>query len=738
MEQFLNPKPKQNANTPIDRRDFLKQNAAIGTGLVIAYFLPLRMGKAFAEERAAHAAAPGLDPSLLQPNAFIHIAPDNTITITINKLEMGQGVNTSMAQLIAEELECDWKKIQCVSAPVAPAYNHTAFGMQMTGGSTALHSSWEQHRRVGAMAREMLIGAAAERWGVGKNECRAEDGFIVHKKLGKVSFGDLANAAASIVPPATIKLKPASKFKIIGKSMPRVDAVAKSTGKAEFGLDIKVPGMLYATIARAPGFGGILESMDDKAARAIPGVLDIIRLPNSVAVLGSNTWNAKKGRDALELKWNMGSRAGISSETIFADYKKLAATPGAVARIEGDAVHALHGSQNKIEADFEFPYLAHACMEPMNCTVDYNGESARIWSGHQMPTVDRNVAAKVLNLPPEKVEVITTYAGGSFGRRASKNSDYVVEACLLAQIVKKPLKVVWMREDDMKGGYYRPLMFHRAEIAFDAKNRISAWKHAIVGQSVVGDSFFESMMVKNGVDPTAVEGVSDAKYAIPNFHVELHLTKDAVPVLWWRSVGHTHTAYVMETLMDEAAHRVKQDPLQYRRELLKASSPRHVAVLDLLAKKSGWGKKKAAKGHAFGLAIHESFGSVVGHVVDISLDGNTPRVHQVWSAVHCGQVVNPQGAAMQVESAIAYGLSAALYQEVAIVEGKPAQNNFHDYQVLRMNEMPKIEVSFVESHDAPTGLGEPGVPPIAPAVANAIFKLTGKRIRRLPFVKSLA
>ncbi len=726
-------------NERINRRKFLKAGAGSATGLVIAYFIPMPLKKALGISSAmASDAAPtkGLPSELFSPNAFIQISSDDTITIMINKLEMGQGVNTSMSQLIAEELNCDWKKIRAISAPVAPAYNHTMFGTQMTGGSTALASSWDQHRRVGAMAREMLISAAAEKWGVKTSECRADKGFVIHKTKGKLSYGSLAEAAAKQTPPSDITLKPAKDFKVIGRSMPRVDASSKSAGQAVFGGDVYLENLLHAVVARPPAFGAKLKGVDDRAARAVSGVVDVIKIPSGVAVVGKNTWAALQGRNALQLEWDTQLSREVSSESMFSDYRKAALEAGSPARREGDAPAALAKSKEKIEATYEFPYLAHACMEPMNCTIDFNGTTARVWSGHQMPTVDRDMAAKVLGIEPAKVEVTTTYAGGSFGRRASKHSDFVVEAAELAKVLKKPVHLMWTREDDTRGGYYRPLTLHRAEVGFDAKKNISGWKHSIVGQSVVGDSFFEAMMIKDGVDSTMVEGVADSRYSIADFSVDCHLKKQAVSVLWWRSVGHTHTAYVMETLMDEVAEKSKRDPLQLRRQLLK-NSPRHLAVLDLLAKKSGWGKRKPAKGHAFGLALHESFGSVVGQVVEISLEDSEISVHKVWCAVHCGQVVNPEGARAQVESALVYGISAALYGEVEIKEGVPQQSNFHDYRVMRLNEMPEVDVAFVKSSDPPTGLGEPGLPPIAPAIANAFYRLSKKRVRRLPMARSL-
>lgn len=742
----------------VSRREFIQGSVVGGGALMIAFHSPIRAGKAIAAQ-AAEAEKSGSDK--YPPNAFIRIDPNNTVTIQINKLEMGQGVNTSMAQLIAEELDCNWADVKSESCEVNSVYNHTAFGTQMTGGSSALISSYDQYRKIGATARAVILQAAADHWSVPLSSLKTESGKVIHSEKGSISYGELVAKAGNIPLPKEVKLKNPADFKIIGKSVPRVDAKDKSNGKAIFGMDVRVPNMLYAVIARPPVFGATLKSLEDSAAKKIQGVVEVVRLPNAVAVLGKNTYAAKMGRDALQIEWNTEGFDQLSSESILKQYKELAKGKGAVAANIGNVSEAMEKSKNKIDAAYHFPYLAHACMEPINCTVDYDGEKAQLWSGHQMPTIDRDTAAAILfpgviggaakavgvgpntvgvlkgfvGLGDEKVKAHTTYAGGSFGRRASKNSDYVVEAATLAKIVKKPVKIVWTREDDMHGGYYRPFTFHKAEIGLDEKGMPLAWNHSIVGQSVVGDSFFEKMMVKNGVDPTVVEGVSDSHYALPNFHVEVQLPKQAVPVLWWRSVGHTHTAFVMETLMDEIAETSKKDPLQLRKELL-AKSPRHLAVLDLLEKKSPWGKKPEA-GHAYGLAIHESFGSVVGQVAEVSFKNGSLKVHKVWAAVHCGRVVNPAGAKAQVESAIAFGLSAALNGKIDIVGGKPVASNFHDYPVVRMADMPKVEVFFADSQDNPTGLGEPGLPPLAPAMANALYRLTKKRVRDLPFSDSL-
>jgi isoquinoline 1-oxidoreductase subunit beta len=711
----------------LSRRTFLKTSASVAGAFVVGFNLPVGMRKAIAEATGA--------PKTYPPNAFIKISPDNTTTLIINKLEMGQGVNTSMAQLIVEELDCDWGKVRSLSAPVDAVYNHTVFPMQMTGGSTALKTTYEQYRRIGASMREMLLSAASQRWGVPVAECRTEDSFILHPAKGKLSYGELAEAAGKLPFPTTVKLKAAKDFKVIGKSVTRVDAHDKSNGTAIFGIDVKIPGMAYVMVARSPVLGGKLISFDDKKAKAIKGVTDVVRFGDSVAVFGKNTWVARQGRDALVVQWDFRGKDNFSNESLMADFKSRLANPGVVVDKRGDAAGALKKSVRKISVEYEFPYLAHACLEPMNCTISFDGKKAEIWAGFQMPTGDRETAAAILGIPREKIFLHTVYAGGSFGRRANKNCDYVAEAASLARVVKKPFKIVWAREDDMKGGYYRPMTFHQAELGFDAKNQLKAWNHRIIGQSVIAGSPFEPMMVKNGIEGTVVEGVAQTPYSLTNFQCDLQRPTPNMTTLWWRSVGHTHSGYVMETLIDEIAHESKKDALALRKQWLK-KSPRHLAVLDLLQKHSNWGKKPP-KGHAYGLALHESFDTVVGHVVDVSYSDGEIKVHRVQSAVHCGTVVNPEGAKSQVEGAILYALTAALYSEIVIKDGQVQTANFDTYPMARHNEAPVVEVYFVPSQDPPTGLGEPGVPPLAPAVANALFKLTGKRIRKLPFSKGL-
>ncbi len=712
----------------ISRRRFLNTSTVAIGGLVVTFYIPTTSKIA----RAAEVAKPIVYP----PNAFVQIAPDGAINMVINKLEMGQGVMTSMAQLIAEELDCDWEKVKCSLAPVDPVYNHTHFPTQMTGGSTALASSWDQHRKIGAGMREMLKMAAAKKWSVPISELKTDTGFVVHAKKGKLAYADLAEAANQFTLPENPNLKKPKDFKIIGKSVTRVDAAEKSNGKAIFGLDVQIPGMLYVMVARPSIFTAKLTSHDAKAAKSVKGVVDVIKFDDRVAVVAKNTHAAKKGRDALNVKFDYGANADASSEQMMKSFRAEAAKPGLTAKNVGNVDEKFKKAAQTMEFEYEFPFLAHAAMEPMNCTISYDGKSAEIWAGHQMPTFDRDTAAKILELPTEKVKVNTTLAGGSFGRRANKNADFVSEACKIAKLVKKPIKIVWTREDDTRGGYYRPLTFHKVKLGFDKKNQLLAWDHHIVGQSVIGDSFFESMMVKDGLESTLTEGVATTPYSIANFRCRQTRAETPMTTLWWRSVGHTHTAYVMETLMDEIAEKTKADPWEMRTKLL-AKSPRHLATLELIKKQTKWGKAKPPKDHAWGLAIHESFNTVVAQVAEVSLEDGQPMIHRIWCAVNCGQVVNPEVAKSQVEGAIVFGLSALLDQHIEVKGGLVQQGNFDDYPVLRIADMPEVMVEFVKTDAPPTGLGEPGLPPIGPAVANAIYRLNKKRLRLTPFSREL-
>jgi len=702
---------------------YLAGSAAAGGGLVIGLCLPGAVRSALAEEAAPAARK-------VVPNAFIRIATDDTVTILLKHSEMGQGISTSMPMAVAEELECDWQRVRFEHAPADLAYAHTVFGIQMTGGSTSTWESFDQLRTAGAMAREMLIAAAAARWKVPARECRAENGFVAHGKR-RARFGELARAAEKLRAPAKVRLKDPKDWKLLGHATHRLDSPAKITGQAEFGMDVRRPGMLVALVARSPYFGGKARSFRAEKAKAVAGVVDVVEIPSGVAVLGDNFWAARMGRDALEIDWDAGSIAGHTTAAQLEDYRKRAQTEGKVAAAKGDVEKALARAAKRVEAEYELPYLAHATMEPMNATAEIRPGSCEVWTGTQLQTGDQAAAAKIAGLKPEQVKVHTMFLGGGFGRRATPNNDFVSEAVHLAKATGRPVKVVWTREDDTRGGFYRPMWFSRLRAGLDGGGKPIAWAHTLVGQSILAGTPFAGM-IKNGIDETSVEGAADSPYlaAIADHRVDLHTTTLPIPVLWWRSVGHTHTAFVVESFLDELAHAAGKDPVALRRELLPPGS-RPRGALDRAAEAFGWGRPLPA-GHTAGIAVHESFGSAVAQVAEVSVENGHIRVHRVVCAVDCGPVVNPDGIEAQMQSGIVFGLSAALYGEITFRDGRVEQSNFHDYPVLRMLEMPRVEVHIVPSDKKMGGVGEPGTPPIAPAVANALFALTGKRLRRLP------
>jgi isoquinoline 1-oxidoreductase beta subunit len=647
-----------------------------------------------------------------------------------------------MAMLVAEDLDCDWSKVRAQHAPAAQVYAHPSFGIQMTGGSDSIASSWQQYRMIGATARLMLIQAAARQWGVSTDRIDTRAGMVIEigGQKRRAGYGSLAEAAMQLPAPARAGIKADPKdFEIIGKATRRIDSREKVNGSAEFGIDKKLPGLRVAVLARPPVFGGRVAKLEAEKAKAVKGVVAVLpvqvdRGGTGVAVIADGYWPARQGRDLLDIEWAV--PLGVTSTEQLAQYRQLAQQPGLPARRDGDA-NVVAVAARRIDAEFSFPYLAHAAMEPLNCTVDLQADKMTLWCGSQFQTVDQVLAAAAAGLKPEQVDLVTTFAGGGFGRRANPKSDYVVEAVRVAVEMKKagvagPLKVIWSREDDTKGGYYRPLHVHRVSVGLDDRGMPIGWQHVIVGQSIIKGSAFEKFMVKDGVDSTITEGVVDTPYRLPNMQVSVHHPEANVPVLWWRSVGHTHTAFVMETLIDEMAAAARQDPIAYRMALLDDKHARHRTVLSLVREKSGW-DKPLPKGHGRGVAVHESFDSVCAHVVELSVQDKRVRVHRVTSAIDCGTAVNPLTIEAQVQSAMVYGLSAALYGRITLANGRVEQGNFDDYPVLRFDEMPQMSVHIVASRAAPTGVGEPGTPPIAPAVANAIAAATGKRLRNLPF-----
>jgi isoquinoline 1-oxidoreductase subunit beta len=705
------------------RRAFLARSAAAGGGLVIGFSLPAAVRGALAQETPPAARK-------VVPNAFIRIAPDDTVTILLKHVEMGQGVSTSLPMAVAEELECDWRRVRFEHAPADIVYAHTAFGIQMTGGSTSTWESFDQLRTAGAMAREMLIAAAADRWKVPPAEVRAENGLVVSGSR-RLRFGELADAAAALPAPAAVKLKEPKDWRLLGHATHRLDSPAKITGQAEFGMDVRRPGMLVALVARSPYFGGKARGFRADRAKAVAGVVDVVEIPSGIAVLAENSWAAKLGRDALEVDWDPGSIAGHSTAAQLEDYRKQARTAGAVAASKGDVEAALARAAKTVEAEYELPYLAHAMMEPLNCTAEVGPSSCEIWAGTQFQTGDQAAAAKIAGLKPEQVKVHTPFLGGGFGRRANPVSDFVSEAVRLAKSSGRPVKVIWTREDDIRGGYYRPMWVSRLRAGLDAGGRPIAWAHTIVGQSILAGTPFASM-IKNGIDESSVEGASDSPYiaSIADHRVDLHSPTVPVPVLWWRSVGHSHTAFVVESFVDELAHAAGKEPLAFRLGLLAPGS-RARRALEAAADAFGWGRSLPS-GRGAGIAVHESFGSAVAEAAEVSVDKGRIRVHRVACGIDCGPVVNPDGVEAQMQSGVVYGLSAALYGEITLRDGRVEQSNFHDYPVLRMLDMPRVEVRIVDSKEKMGGVGEPGTPPIAPAVANAVFALTGTRLRRLP------
>jgi isoquinoline 1-oxidoreductase subunit beta len=709
------------------RRAFLKTAAASAAGLTIGFHWSGPLSRALADTSKDFA-----------PNAFLRIAPDNSVTVIAKHLEMGQGTYTGLATIVAEELDADWAQIRVESAPAdASKYANLAFGtIQGTGGSSAMANSWMQLRNAGATARAMLAAAAAAEWNVPPASLTVERGVVRHAPSNRqATFGDLVAKAASQPAPDKVALKDPKDFKLIGQKLPRVDIPGKTNGTAQFTIDVAFPNMLVAVLQRPPLFGATAKSFDATGTKAVPGVVDVLQVPRGVAVVAKSFWAAKLGRDALKVAWDDSKAEKRSTATIMAEYRTLAEQPGKPARKEGDAAAALKGAAKLITATYEFPYLAHAPMEPLDAVVKLDADSCEIWCGDQFQTVDQGNAAATAGLKPEQVKIHTLLAGGSFGRRANMGSDYIVEAVSVAKALGAngiPVKLQWTREDDIRGGLYRPLYLHRLEAALDKNGQLVGWQHRIVGQSIIAGTAFAAVMVKDGIDGTSVEGAANLPYAVPNMSVELNTTETGVPVLWWRVVGSSHTAYATEAFIDEIAHAAGKDPFAFRQAMLE-HHPRHKAVLELAAKAAGWGSP-LPKGKGRGIAVAEAFGTYVAQVAEVTVAPNGKvKVDRVVCAVDCGTPINPDVITAQMEGGIGFGLGAALYGAITLKDGQVEQTNFDAYQVLRIDEMPKVEVHIVPSPEAPTGVGEPGVAPVGPAVANAVFAATGKRLRVLPF-----
>lgn len=691
-------------------------------GLMVAFNVPAGLRKKLSA-----------DPdTVLAPNAYLRIGTDNKVTVLLSHCEMGQGIWTGLCMLIAEELDADWKNIQAEHAPAAVAYYHTIYATQRTGGSTSQLSEYDRYRKAGATARQLLVQAAANRFHVNTKDCRTEDGYVITGDK-KTRYGDLVEDAAKLPVPADVPLKEPGNWKYIGQKVKRLDTPVKINGKAVFGMDVQQPGMLTALIARPPVPGAKVKSYDDAVAMAVPGVRQVVAVPGGIAVLADDFWAAKKGRDALKIQWEAGEGASLNSDAMMEELKQRADKGGLPATNAGNPDQALNRSVHVVEAEYFAPFLAHAPMEPLNCTVKLSADKCEIWTGTQTHTNDQQAAAEITGLPLEKVVINTVFLGGSFGRRNITRSDFVREAVEVAKASGKLVKTVWTREDDIQGGMYRPAFLHRFKVGLDESGMPVAWKQISVGQSVMTGGPFEKIAVVNGVDMFSIEGMQTAPHvkSIPDQRIELNTPVWPVTVDNWRAVGLSHTIFAMEGLADELAHAAGKDPVEYRRMLYR-NAPRLLNVLNLAAEKSEWEKPLPA-GFGRGVAVFEAVGSFAAVVAEVSVLKETKlRVHKVTCAIDCGLAINPEGIYAQMESNIAFGLSTALYSEITFKEGKVQQRNFYDYKTLRINEMPQITTYIVASNEKPGGIGEATVGHIMPALTNAIFAATGKRIRRLP------
>lgn len=693
----------------LSRRAFL----ALGTGAAGALVLGCRI--------TPRAPAPG--GAVFEPNAYLALADDGTVTVWVPEAEMGQGVLTALGMLVADEMEAPWERVIVKQAPVDPE----RFGRMSTGGSTSVRQGWEPLRRAGATARTMLVVAAASRWGVDPGECRAEQGRVHHPASGRsAAYGELAEEASGLPLPEQVRLKEPSEFRLIGTPVPRVDTPPKTDGRAIFAIDVRREGMLYAVVARCPVFGGAAAGFDAEAALAVAGVRRVFPIRSGVAVVADTTWAAIEGRRRLEVEWNPGPGASWDDAAIDRLFEERSRRSGAVARSEGDPPAALRTARRRIEAVYTVPFLAHAPMEPLNAVAHVRPDSCEIWAGSQSPTRAQSEAAQLLGLEPSQVTVHETFLGGGFGRRAW--SDFVLEAVEISRETGTPVQLTWTREDDMRHDLYRPASRHLMEAALDAGGRPTAWHHRLVAPSISEQLWPGS--VKDGLDRGAVDGAENLPYAIPNILVEYVMANTPVPIMWWRSVYNSQNAFANEGFLDEIAAAGGVDPVELRLSLLEGS-PRLKRVVSMAAEDMGWGRRLPA-GHGLGIACHHSFGSFVAQAAEVSVAGGRVRVHRVSCAVDCGPVVNPDTVKAQMESAVVYGLSAALRGRIHIRGGSAVEGNWDEYEPLRIHEAPEVTTRIVASQDSIGGIGEPGLPPIAPAVVNAVFAATGKRVRSLP------
>lgn len=713
----------------MDRRDFMQAAALATGGLLLSFFVP---------QKSPVAALPAQGFS---PNASLRIDPDDTIRIILNKVEMGQGIWTTLAMLIAEELDCDWTRIRVEHRVIEGPHIDESMWVLSTGGSDTTRSEFDRYRTTGAIARTMLVQAAAQRLGVAPEQCTTAGGYV-QAGANRLSYGSLAADAARL-PVPEVRLRDRSEWKLLGsrhngaQAPQKLDIPDKVNGKAQYGIDIHFPGMLTAVLERCPVFGGKVRSFDASEALRVPGVRKVVQVPEGVAVLAAHSWAAIQGRKALRVEWDSDGRRNPDSSAQMAQYRQVASQSGLVTQAKGDITSAWQRVKTVYEHEFCFPYLAHSPMETLNCTVKLSANRCEVWTATQSSSLHRQEVARSLGFRDEQVTFYTPSMGGSFGRRGSFGNDWVMEAVHIAQASGEAVKLIWTREDDIRGGYYRPVYLHRVKIGMNAAGAPAAWKHDVVGQSLFVNTVLEKDIAPNGLDYSTVDGVNGSPYIAhcPDHSVVLHTTTNNIPVLAWRSVGNTHTAFVMETAIDELAVLAGADVVEYRKALL-AGYPRHLAALTTAAEKAGWGNPLPA-GHFRGVAVHQAMGSVVAQVVEISFANQNLKVHRVVCAIACGLAVNPDGIRAQMEGGIIYGLTAALFGEITIGQGAVQQSNFNDYRMLRMEEAPAIEVHIIEDDGKMGGAGEPGVAPIAPALANAFFAATGKRVRNLPLLSNI-
>ena len=698
----------------MDRREFIKISSTAGSGLILGFYLPNKLqGKS-------------LESKIFQPNAWINVQPDNYVKIMVGKSEMGQGVITSLPMIIAEEMDLDWSKVIVEKAPA----DRSKYGSQMTGGSNSISSSFMKLRKAGATAREMLVTAASEYWGVPENECTTNSSKVFHEKTNKkISYGELATKAGQQLIPKNPTLKNSKNFSIIGKNMSRKDTLPKINGTAEFALDIKLDGMVYATVVHSPIFGGKVISFEKNSLDGINGILNIFEIESGIAIVGDNTWTVLKAARKIKINWSEGEAKGVNTNQITEELMKASKKRGGVVRKEGNVKRALKSSENILEAIYQSPFQAHATMEPMSCTISVEETKCQIWVGTQNPNGALKTVSKLTGLKKEQIEVNVTYLGGGFGRRSS--NDFVKESVEIANIVKKPIKLTWSRQEDMQNDYYRPASLHVMKGAFDQKKNLTVWKHRITAPSILFSQLVTiPFPFKEKLDLISTEGAKHIPYQIPNMQVDYQMTKTDIPLGFWRSVYSSQNAFANECFVDELAEKAGKDPINFRLELLPENS-RDASVIELVADRSGW--KSFSNGPIYqGFSSHKSFGTWVAQVARVSVENNQIKVHEVHCAVDCGLVINPNIVKTQISSAIIYGLSATLKSKITIDDGKVVESNFDDFDVIRMDETPKIKVYLVDSDKPPKGVGEPGLPPIAPAVTNAVYAATGKRFRQLP------